>query len=225
MKRHCVAAAGVAAAIAIMAACGGDQSTNTTPTPLTSAQLALHFDTLAGQLAAVSPGDPRLNWYQDIASILARGVSPTAGQMHVAGGPAVFETATEVDAFADSLGGKKIADSTYRLAAWGPATHPTQFLDVRVRFVPPKSGTTDTTVTYITFYGDTTSNNIFTDTTEVASLQLINNRGLCQITALQHLTVPSNPCTKVAVDWLVGGGSNLLVIDPQAQVSGTHLTQ
>jgi hypothetical protein len=145
--------------------------------------------------------------------------------MHLDGGPTVLETATEIDAFPDSVGGKLIADSTYRLAGWTPSTRPRQFLDVRVRFRPAKSGTSDTAVTYVTFYGDTTTNNIFTDSTQIVNLQVLTNRGLCQNTALQHLTVPSNPCTKVAVDWLVGGGTNLLFIDPAAQVSGTHLTQ
>jgi len=212
----------VVAAAGAMMACGSDQSTNTNVPVLTAAQLALHFDTLAGQLPV---GDPRLTWYQDIASILARGVTPSAGQMHLAGGPAVLDLATELDAFPDSVGGKKIADSTYRLTGWFPSTRPSQFLDVRVRFVPPKSGTTDTTVTYVTFYGDTTTNNIFTDSAETVVPQVLSNRGLCQTTPLQHLTVPPNPCTKVAVEWLVGGGTNLLVINPADQVSGTHLTQ
>ncbi len=220
MIRRLMPATLVAVAIAMMA-CSSDEPTGANPTPLTPAQLSMHFDTLAGQLA---PGDPRLNWYEDIASIVALGVTPTAGQMHINGAPAVFETATEIDAFPDSEGGKQVADSTYRMAAWGPATRPTQFLDLRVRFVPNKSGTADTAKTSITFYLDSTGK-AFSDTTEIVQLQLITNRGLCQRTALQYLTVPTNPCTKIAVNWLLGGGTNVLVISPADQVSGTHLTQ
>lgn len=210
----------VAVAIA-MVACSADQPSGPNPTPLTPAQLAMHFDTLAGQLL---PGDPRLIWYQDIVSIVGDGVSPNAGQMHINGAPAVFEAATEIDAFPDSEGGKRVADSTYRLAAWGPATRPTQFLDLRVRWVPNKSGTADTAKVSVTFYLDSTGK-AFNDTTEFAQFQLITNRGLCQRTAVQHLTVPTNPCTKIALNWLVGGGTNVLTIDPADQVSGTHLTQ
>jgi len=211
-----------AAATAATLACSGDQSTNAPVTPLTSAQLALHFDTLAGQTPV---NDIRLGWYQNIDRILALGVSPTAAQMHLGGGPAVLETATEVDAFADSANGVKIADSTYRLAGWFPSTRPTQFIDMRVRFLPAGAGNPDTVATYITWYADSAGQNIFVDSTEKVVLTVLSSRGVCQVTALQHLTVPPNPCTHVTVDWLVGGGSNLLVINPQAQVSGTYLTQ
>jgi hypothetical protein len=223
MIRRLVLAAGVAATAATMA-CGSDQSTNIPTTGLSSAALALHFDTLAGALQASSPHDVRLKWYQSIASILALGVSPSGSNVHLAGGPAVLETLTEVDAFADSANGKKIADSTYRLAGWSPSTRPTEFVDVRVRFLPAGIGNPDTTATYITFYFDTTGDMVV-DSTEKVILQALSNRGLCQITALQHLTVPSNPCTKVAVDWEAGAGTNLLFINPAVQVSGTHLTQ
>jgi hypothetical protein len=215
-------AAGAAATVATLA-CSADQSTNTTgTTPLTSAQLALHFDSLAGQLPV---GDIRLTWYQEMDRILALGVSPTAAQMHLGGGPAVLETATEIDAFADSVNGQKIADSTYHLAGWFPTTRPTEFFDVRVRFLPAGTGNPDTMATYITWYADTAGINTFVDSTEKVIPSVLSNRGLCQVTALQHLTVPGNPCTHITVDWLVGGGTNLLVINPQAQVSGTYLTQ
>jgi hypothetical protein len=221
MTRRLVPAALVAAAVAMMA-CSSDQSTNTTVTPLTSAQLALHFDTLAGQLPV---GDIRLGWYQEMDRILALGVSPAAAQMHLGGGPTVLETATEIDAFADSVNGQKVADSTYRLAGWFPSTRPTQFLDMRVRFLPAGAGNPDTIATYITWYADTAGHNTFTDSTEKVVLTVLSSRGVCQVTALQHLTVPPNPCTHITVDWLVGGGTNLLDINPQAQVSGTYLTQ
>lgn len=210
----------MAAAVGMMA-CGGDQSTNTTVVPLTSAQLALHFDTLAGQLP---PGDIRLVWYQDIASILALGVSPATAQARLNGGPAVFEMLTEIDAFPDSVNGKPIDDSTYRLAAWFPVTKPSQFVDVRVRYLRAGTGKADTTATYITYYQDTVGQ-AYLDSSQAASFTVLSNRGLCEVTALKNLTVPSNPCTKVAVDWMIIGGDNLLVIDPVAQVSGTHLTQ
>lgn len=224
MIRRLTLAAGAAMTAAAMA-CSSDIPTNIpNPPTLTAAELALHFDTLAGALQTSSAGDPRLIWYQDIASIAARGVTPTIASIHVGGGPAILDLMTEIDAFPDTANGKTIADSTYRLAGWAPELHPTEFLNVRVRFLPAGLGNPDTTATYITLYGDTLGHNVV-DSTARVSLAVLSNRGQCEDTPLQHLTVPSNPCSKVAADWLVGGGTDLLFINPQAQVSGTHLTQ
>lgn len=211
------------AAIGAAVACGSDQSTGTNAGPPAAAALALHFDTLAGALQASAPGDIRLTWYQDIASIVGLGVRPSNLSANIGTSPAIFAAATEVDAFADSANGKKIADSTYRLAAWDPGLRPTQFIDLRVRFLPAGIGKPDTTATYLTFYTDTLGATVVDSTLKVG-VQIVNNRGLCVVTAMQHLTVPPNPCTHAAVDWLVGGGAGVLYINPPAQVSGTHLT-
>ena len=219
MTRRALLAVGVVVAAA---ACGSDQSTNSGTPPLTSAELALHFDTLAGALQASSPTDVRLTWYQDIASILALGVSPSGVAATVQGGNAVFVSAVEIDAFADSSGGKLVADSTYRLAAWAPPSRPTQFVDMRVRFLPAGVGKADTVASRILVYTDTLGGAL-ADSSEVVAVQVVANRGLCTHTALQHLVVPTNPCTHATVDWAVAGGG-LLVINPAAQVSGTHLT-
>jgi hypothetical protein len=212
----------LAASVAATAACGSDQATNNPPPPPTAAALALHFDTLAGALKASSPGDIRLTWYQDIASIAARGVSPSGLSALVEGGPAVFSAATEADAFPDTVNGK-VADSSYRLAAWAPSTRPLEFIDIRVRFWPAGVGKADTTSTYVQVYTDTLGASLV-DSTEGVALQALSSRGTCVITPLAHLTVPTNPCSRVSVDWVMGGGTALLVIDPAVQVSGTHLT-
>jgi len=223
MRRRAWIAAG-AVSIAFLAACGGDQSTNSGgSTPPSPAALALHFDTLAGALKASNPGDIRLVWYQDIASILARGISPSGLSVDAQGFPAVFEALTEVDAFPDSVGGKLLADSTYRLAAWAPSTKPTEFIDLRVQFLPAGAGKPDTLTRILTLYTDTAGGALI-DQTFGIGVNVLSARGTCQITPLQNLTVPTNPCTRVAVDWLVEGGSGLLYINPAAQVSGTHLT-
>ena len=219
MMRWVALAAGVLAAVA----CGSDQSTNSTPPPLTAAALALHFDTLAGQLQASNPADVRLQWYQAIASILARGASPTVLSVQARGELAVFEVLTEVDAYPDSVAGKKITDSSYRLAAWAPSTRPNQFVDLRVRFVPARTGQPDTLVRSLTLYSDTTGA-LLVDSTASVGVDALSSRGTCVLTPLQNLTVPTNPCSKVIVDWLVDGGTGLLTIDPAAQISGTHLT-
>jgi hypothetical protein len=222
MMRRVLLAASVAA-IAATVACGGDQSTNnSSPGPTTAAALALHFDTLAGALQASSPGDIRLIWYQDIASILARGVSPSGLSAFVEGGPAVFSAVTEADQFPDTVHGK-VADSSYRLAAWAPSRQPMAFIDVRVRFWPAGVGKTDTTTTFVQVYGDTLGGSRV-DSTGGAALQAVSSRGSCMITPLAHLTVPTNPCSRISVEWVVGGGTALLVIDPAVQVSGAHLT-
>jgi hypothetical protein len=220
MMRGAALAVGLLAAVA----CGSDQSTNSTlPPPPTAAALALHFDTLAGELQASNPTDVRLQWYQAIASILARGMNPTLLTLQARGERGVFEALTEVDAFPDSVAGKKIADSTYRLAAWAPNTHPTQFVDLRVRFVPAGTGHPDTLARSLTLYADTLGNK-FVDSTVVVGVQALSSRGTCVLTPLHNLTVPANPCSKVIVEWLVGGGTGVLTIDPPAQISGTHLT-
>jgi hypothetical protein len=217
---RCVAlAAGVLAAVA----CGSDQSTNSTPPPPTAAALALHFDTLAGELHASNPADVRLQWYQDIASILARGANPTVLSVQARGELAVFEVLAEVDAFPDSVGGKTITDSSYRLAAWAPSTRPNQFVDLRVRFVPAGAGKPDTLARSLTLYTDTLGN-LLVDSTAVVGVDALSSRGTCVLTPLQNLVVPANPCSKVIVAWLVDGGTGLLAIDPAAQISGTHLT-
>ena len=219
MMRRVALAVGVLAAVA----CGSDQSTNSTPPPPTAAALALHFDTLAGALQASNPTDIRLRWYQAIASILARGMNPSVVSARARGEPAVFEVLTDVDAFPDSVAGKKIADSSYRLAAWAPTTRPTQFVDLRVRFVPAGAGKPDTLARSLTFYPDT-SGAMLVDSTAIVGVDALSSRGTCVLTPLENLMVPPNPCSKVIVDWLVAGGTGLLTIDPAAQISGTHLT-
>ncbi len=219
MMRRVVLAAGVLAAVA----CSSDQSTNSTPPPPTAAALALHFDTLAGELQASNPADVRLRWYQDIASILARGANPTVLSAQARGELAVFEVLTEVDAFPDSVGGKKITDSSYRLAAWAPSTRPNEFVDLRVRFVPAGAGQADTLARSLTLYTDTLGT-LLVDSTAGVGVEALSSRGTCVLTPLQNLLVPANPCSKVIVEWLVAGGHGLLTIDPAAQISGTHLT-
>ena len=220
MRRLCRAAS--VAAIAAAAACGTDQSTNTGAL-LTAAQLAMHFDTLAGALQASSPGDIRLTWYQDIARILARGVGQTSLLTQLQGARTGFVAASEIDAFADTVKGV-IADSTYRLAAWFPSGLPSQFIDLRVRFLPAGTGKADTSSITLKVYTDTLGH-LLTDNKEIVGVGTLGARGTCGMTPLQHLTVPQNPCSRVAVLWEVTGGTDLLVINPAAQVSGTHLTQ
>jgi hypothetical protein len=210
-------------AIAATAACGSDQSTNSGPPALTAAQVAMHFDTLAGVLQASSPSDIRLIWYQDIARIVARGVSPTGVQAELQGGRTVFLSASEIDAFADTVSGV-IADSTYRLAAWFPATRPSQFVDIRVRFLPAGTGKADTASITLKFYSDTLGH-VLNANSEIVGIGTLGSRGSCVITPLQHLAVPQNPCSRIAVLWEVTGGTDLLVINPATQISGTYLTQ
>jgi hypothetical protein len=219
MMRRVALAVGVLAAVA----CGSDQSTNSTTPPETAAALALHFDTLAGELQASNPADVRLLWYQAIASILARGASPTVLSAQARGELAVFEVLTEVDAYPDSVAGKQITDSSYRLAAWAPSTRPTQFVDLRVRFVPTGAGQPDTLARSLTLYTDT-AGALLVDSTASVGVDALSSRGTCVLTPLANLTVPTNPCSKVIVEWLVDGGTGLLTIDPAAQISGTHLT-
>lgn len=222
MIRRVFLVAGPAAIVATMAACSSSDSTGSLPPPETAAEWALHFDTLAGKLEASQPGDPRITWYQDIDNVVALGVSPTFMSARVAGGPAILDAVTEIDAFADSMGGKQVADSTYWLIAWEPPQTPELFVHIRVRFLPAGTGMPDTTAALIS-YSDSLGTTTLDSTAHVL-VGVVNNRGLCQVTPLQHLTIPGNPCTHAGVDWMVSGGQDLLLVTPSDEVSGTHLT-
>lgn len=206
-----------------LAACGSDQSTNsTTPPPLTAVQLALHFDTLAKNLSVSSPGDIRIQWYQEMVRVLARGASPSLLPVRVSGGPSEAQGLTEIDQFPTALNAKLTADSTYILELYNPPLRPTAFIDVHVWFLP-YPGHTDTTRVIVTAFLDTLGHQA-TDTTETVALSLLSQRGTCALTTLAYLTVPTNPCVKADVEWAIGGGSFLLSIDPALEVPGVHFS-
>jgi hypothetical protein len=211
------------AATIVAAACGSDSSTGPPPPPtLTAAQWALHFDSLAGQLQQSSPGDARIQWFQEMVRVLARGAIPTGVTMRLEGGPAFVEAVTEVDQFSSPINAKLTADSTYILAAWAPSFRPTQFLDVHVSFLH-SGGQTDTTRTLVTLNVDTLGHTVV-DSTAVAGGQAVSARGSCVFTQLTYLTVETNACTRIEVGWSIVGGTGLASINPAFQISGVHLT-
>lgn len=214
-RRFCVLA------LVFAAGCGSDQSTNSPPPPqLTAAQLALHFDSLAQRLNASSPGNIRIQWFQEMVRVLARGASPHLLALRVAGGPADVQALTEIDQFPTQINAKLTADSTYILTLYNPPLSPTEFVDVHVWFLPDP-GHADTTRSLVTVYLDTLGHQ-GTDTTAAINVSVVGERGACQTTQLAYLTVPTNPCIKTDIDWSVGGGAGLLTIDPSLQVSGVH---
>jgi hypothetical protein len=218
----------ICALVALMAcAACSDQSTNTNdniPTP-TAAQLALHFDSLAGQLQQLNPGDVRLGWYQEIDRIIARGALPTTVTANVIQERTVLESVAEVDAFPTPLNAQVTIDSTYILAAWTPLYHPTGFVDVHVNFLPAGHGQPDTTAAVVTAYLDTVGT-IGTDDSADVHIGVANGHGsACPVTALRFLTVPQNPCTSITTSWVVSGGTGLLLIpSPGPQIPSIHLT-
>jgi hypothetical protein len=208
----------------IVVGCSSDTPTGTgTTTTLTSAQLAMHFDSLAGQLQTSSPGDIRIQWYQEIVRVVGRGPSPSGINIRLDDGPAYLQSVTEVDEFPTKISATLTADSTYILAAWGPPLRPTQFVDARIRFLPD-AGHADTANTLVTFYSDTLGHTI-TDTAATFGVSVVGNHGDCTFTQLTYLSVETNPCLRASVEWQIVGGNGLLYINPQIQVSGVELTQ
>jgi hypothetical protein len=221
--RVLLVAGALAGVLAGAAACGSDQSTNSIPS-LTAAQLAMHFDTLAGQLEVSHPGDIRLSWYQQIAEVLARGQSPTGLAARLVTGPAVMPALTEIHAYPDTINAHLIVDSTYNLAAWLPTPQPTIFVDVYVRFIKTAAGHPDSTAALVSIF-DTTGASI-KDTTAAVIASLTNsNSGACTVTPLVHLTVPANPCTKVIASWQVAGGMGAVNINTPVRIAGIRLTR
>lgn len=215
------AAIGALATLGIVA-CSSDTVTSPPPPSLTPAQLAHRFDSLAQSLSVSSPGDIRIQWYQEMVRVLARGAAPSTLAIRAAGGPSSVNGLTEIDQFPTVLNAKVTADSTYILALYSPPLRPTAFIDVHVWFLP-NGANADTTRTLVTAYLDTLGRQV-TDTLEVADPVIVTERGACGLTQLSYLTVPSNPCLKATVNWIVGGGTDLLSIDPGLVVSGVHFS-
>lgn len=212
-----------ATAIAGLVACGSDQSTNSPPPPaLTAAQLALHFDSAAKTLSVSSPGDIRIQWYQEMVRMLARGASPSLLAIRVDGGPSDLHGLTEIDGFSTQVNAQLKADSTYILAMYGPPLAPVAFIDVHVWFVPDP-GNPDTTIARVTVYPDTLGHTQI-DTGAVVAVANLGARGNCPTTQLMYLTVPTNPCLKASVVWTIGAGIGLVAIDPGLAVSGVDFT-
>jgi hypothetical protein len=212
-----------AAACSGVAACSSDQATNVPPpTGLTAAQYALHFDSLAKKLSVSSPGDIRIQWYQEMVRVLALGAPPSLLAIRVAGGPSEVHAVTEVDEFPTQLNAKIKPDSTYILAMWNPPTQPLVFIDVHLYFLPD-AGNPDTTRSLVTVFLDTLGRTAVDSTASVSALE-VAQRGECVVTPLSYLTVPTNPCVRTNVAWAIEGGTGLLSISPALEDSGIILS-
>ncbi len=182
-------------AVLLLAACS-DQTVAPSSTPAqTSAQLALHFDSLAGSMSA---GNHRIAWLQTIDDAVALGVVPGIIQINVEGTQTVYEAVTIASVIPVAGPGGVTIDSSYVLAAWSGALNPTSFIEATMTFEKKASG--DTLRTSVVFYPDTVASALV-DSTATVVVKDVVARGLCVKTPLSHLTVPTGGCTKVNVQW------------------------
>jgi hypothetical protein len=177
--------AGGLAATLLIAACIDDQSSGPLPPALTTAQLALHYDSLAGVL---SPSDSRIHWLQQIDNGLAFGAPPTPIEIDVAGASGLYAAV----AFATIAPIPTRVDSTYVLAAWTGGLLPFTFLEVTINYVG------DMAQSQVVYYADSTAPGL-TGSNTVAAVQDVLVQGACTPVTLVHLSTPTGACTLMTV--------------------------
>ncbi|HSY81916.1 MAG TPA: hypothetical protein VK807_09145 [Gemmatimonadaceae bacterium] len=177
--------AGGLAATLLIAACLDDQAAGPLPPALTTAQLALYYDSLAGVL---SPSDSRIHWLQQIDNGLAFGAPPTPVEIDVAGRSNLYWAV----AYATITPISTRVDSTYVLAAWTGDLMPFSFLEVTINYVR------DTAESQVVYYADSTAPGL-TGSNTVAAVQGVVLQGACTPVTLVHLYTLTGACTLMHV--------------------------
>jgi len=177
--------AGGLAATLLIAACVGDQSSGPLPPALTTAQLAVHYDSLAG---ALSPSDSRIHWLQQIDNGLAFGAPRTPVEIDVAGQTTIYWAV----AYATITPLQARVDSTYVLVAWTGDLTPFSFLEVTIAYVG------DTAESQVVYYADSTARGL-TGSNTVAGVQGVVVQGACTPVTLVHLYTLPGACTLMTV--------------------------
>jgi len=179
-----------------IAACGVDQVPPTGPA-LTTTQLALGMDSLAG---ALPPGDPRVNWLQQIDNGLALGAPRTLIEIDVDGkGGFYWAVATASIAPLDSARRAGEIDSTYVLAAWQGVILPSAFLELDINFARRAYGQPDTAESQVVYFKDSTASALVGDTV-VGALQNTVASGACTPVKLVNLVLPAGTCTLISTE-------------------------
>lgn len=199
--------AGGLAATLLIAACVGDQSTGPLPPALTTAQLALHYDSLAGVL---SPSDSRIHWLQEIDNGLAFGAPRTPIEIDVVGQSNIYWAV----AFATTTTFQTRGDSTYVLAAWTGDLMPFSFLEVTINYVH------DTAESQVVYYADSTARGL-TGSNTIAAVQGVVVRSACTPVTLVHLYTPTGACTLMTVQFGYQSSINGM---PFRAMAGARLT-
>lgn len=187
-------AAVVGSTLAI-AACGVDQvAAPTTPT-LTTAQLALAFDSLAGTLP---PWDGRVHWLQQIDNALALGAPRTAIEIDVAGQAGLYwAVASATIATLDTTGPVRSVDSTYVLTAWQGGIVPFDFLELDIAFARRAYPQPDTAEAQVAYFANDTAGGLTGDTV-VAATQRTVIHGDCTPVKLVNLLLPTGHCMLIS---------------------------
>jgi hypothetical protein len=199
--------AGGLAATLLIAACVGDQSSGPLPPALTTAQLALYYDSLAG---ALSPSDSRIHWLQQIDNGLAFGARPTPIEIDVAGLSNLYWAV----AYAIIAPIPARVDSTYVLAAWTGDLMPFSFLEVTINYVH------DTAESQVVYYGDGTAPGL-TGSNTVAAVQGVVLQGACTPVTLVHLYTLTGACTLMTLQFGYQSSINGM---PFRAMAGVRLT-
>ncbi|HTD62427.1 MAG TPA: hypothetical protein VK679_17350 [Gemmatimonadaceae bacterium] len=199
--------AGGLAATLLIAACVGDQSSGPLPPALTTAQLALYYDSLAGLL---SPSDSRIHWLQQIDNGLAFGAPRTPIEIDVAGQSNIYWAV----AFATITPLQTRVDSTYVLAAWTGDLVPFSFLEVTINYVG------DTAESQVVYYADSTAPGL-TGSNTVAAVQGVVVHDACTPVTLVHLYTPTGACTLMTVQFGYQSSINGM---PFRAMAGARLT-
>ncbi len=178
-----------------IAACGVDRvAAPTTPT-LTTAQLALAFDSLAGTLP---PGDSRVHWLQQIDNAMALGAPRTAIEIDVAGQAGLWWAVVSATvATLDTTGPVRSIDSNYVLTAWQGGIVPFDFLELAIAFARRADNQPDTAEAHVAYFANDTVSGLAGDTV-VAATQKTIIHGDCTPVTLVHLVLPTGHCTLIS---------------------------
>jgi hypothetical protein len=184
------------AAVLLLAACGTDKST-APPTPtLTTAQLAMYYDSLAG---ALSPSDPRIHWLQEIDEALAFGAARTPIVIDVEGAPNLYWAVATATIGPPGAGQPGEIDSTYVLAAWLGDLKPTSFLQLTITYVRESSGLGDTAEAQVVVYADSTASGV-AGTETVGAVQDVAVLDACTPIHLVNLYTPTGTCSTMSLE-------------------------
>jgi len=205
--------AGELAATLLIAACGVDQSTAPSSLELTTAQLAVYYDSLSGTL---SPSDSRIHWLQQIDNGLAFGAPRTPIEIDVAGRSDLYWAV----AFATITPLQPPVDSTYVLVAWTGDLRPLSFLQVTINYVRMAPGAPDTAEAQVVYYADSTAAGL-TGSQTVAAVQNVVVQGGCTPVTLVHLYTLTGACALMTVQFGYQSSINGM---PFRAMAGARLT-
>jgi hypothetical protein len=210
-------AAVVGSTLAI-AACGVDQVAAPNTPALTTAQLAVAFDSLAGTLPT---GDARIHWLQQIDNAMAFGAARTPIEIDVAGQTNLYwAVATATIATLDTTGPVRSVDSTYVLVAWQGAIVPFDFLELDITFARRAYAQPDTAEAHVAYFPSDTASGLVGESV-VAATQNTVIQGDCTPVTLVHLALPTGHCALISTQM---GYQSSIAGMPFRAVLGARLT-